>query len=284
MTIAHTPQGDIEYRIEGEGSRVALVLYGGHTNIYTHLGEDYFLERGYKILVVSRPGYGRTPLSAGLTPDVFADTLAGLLKQLTITKVLVVGISAGGRTAIRFAARHSQMTDRLILQSSISFAPWPGRLTRLGSRIGFNSLTGKYTWGVIHFLVRLKPKLAIKLMVGNLTTLSPRKVVDGFSKQQFKDLCDLFMHMGSGQGFLNDIKTVNNDAADVTAPTLIIHSKYDKSVPLNHPLLLAKQIKNSQLYLSEAESHLIWFSSHYRDIEKTMDEFSSAAYRSSAAK
>jgi pimeloyl-ACP methyl ester carboxylesterase len=273
MQIAHTKHGDIEYRLEGRGSKVALLLYGGHTNAETRLGEDYFLERGYNVLAVSRPGYGRTPLSTGATSDKFADTLSEMLKNLDVPKVLVVGISAGGRTAIRFVARHADMTDKLILQSSISFAPYPGLATRLGSYIGFNAVTEKYTWKFMRYVLEKAPKAFIRMMIASLTTLDPDKIVRAFSQDQLQELTSLFVHMSSGRGFLNDIKTVDNDARDVTVPTLIIHSKYDGNVRLSHPRLLAEQINGSRLYLSEAESHLLWFSPHYEEIKQVMDEF-----------
>ena len=273
MNIAHTKFGIIEYRLTGVGAHTVLLLYGGHTNAGIRLGEEYFLERGYKILTVSRPGYGGTPLSTGRTPDSFADALAELLKQLAITKVLVIGISGGGPTAMRFAAKYWAMTDKLILQSSISFAPWPSRFIWLGSHLVFSPIFEKYTWQFIRFLLRRSPRTAIKIMIGSMTTLNPDKVVNNFSQQQLQQLVDLFAHMSSGRGFLNDIKTVSGDAREVKVPTLIIHSKYDKSVPPEHAHILAEQIKGSRLYLSEAESHLIWFSSHYPEIKNKMDEF-----------
>ena len=273
MDMIQTPYGDIEYRLEGTGSRTALLLYGGHTSAGTRLGEDYFLERGYRVLAVSRPGYGRTPLSTGPTPDRFADALSEMLKLLGISSVLVVGISAGGRSAIRFAARHANMTDKLILQSSISFAPWPGRTTRILSYGAFNSFTERYTWRIVRYWLRKKPSSAIRAMIASLTTLDPYKVASSLNYKHRHELTYLFAHMSSGRGFLNDLKTSDNDAADVAVPTLIIHSQHDKAVPLSHPRLLARQINGSKLYLSQAESHLLWFSSHYEEIKQVMDEF-----------
>ncbi len=271
--LAFTQQRDMEYRFGGQGTKVALLLYGGHTNVNTHLGEDYFTENGYKILTVTRPGYGNTPLSTGRTPDGFADALSELFGCLHIQQALVVGISAGGRTAMRFAAKYPTLVGKLILQSSISFAPWPNFLTRVGTYVGFNPFSEKYIWKLMRAFLKKNPKVAIKMMFANMTTLDPRKIVKNFTNQQIQELVQLFTQMGSGRGFVNDIKTINNNATDITVPTLIIHSKYDKSVPLTHPRLLAQQIPNSSLFLSEAESHMIWFSPHYAEIKKVMDEF-----------
>ena len=273
MQIAQTKHGDIECRFEGRGHKVALLLYGGHTNTNTHLGEDYFTENGHKVLIVSRPGYGNTPISTGPTPDSFADALSELFERLSIQQALVVGISAGGRTAMRFAAKHPALVEKLILQSSISFAPWPDRPTRAAAYVGFNPFSEKYIWKLMRAFLKKNPRAAVKMMIANMTTLDPEMIVKSYTKQQMQELVQLFAQMGSGHGFIGDIRTTSNDATDVAVPTLIVHSKYDKSVPLAHPRLLAQQIPASQLYISEAESHMIWFSSHYTEIKKVMDEF-----------
>lgn len=273
MNIAHTKCGDVEYRIEGEGTEVALVLLGGHVSASSHLGEDYFMERGYQVLNVSRPGYGKTPLSTGTTPDGFADALSELLQQLGIKQVVVVGISAGGRTAMRLAAKYPALVSKLVLQSSVSFAPWPDRLIKFGSHLAFNSLSEKYVWKVIRTLLKRNPKSAVTMMLSNMTTLDPAAVVSSYSEKQIQELVHLFAQMRSGHGFINDLVVTRGDATDVSVPTLIIHSKYDKSVPLSHPRLLAQQIRNSRLFLSKAESHMLWFSPHYQEIKQVMNEF-----------
>lgn len=273
MQTAYTKYGAIEYRLEGQGRRVALFLLGGHVNASIPLGETYFIERGFQVLNVSRPGYGKTPLSTGITPIGFADALSELLNQLGIERAVVIGISAGGRTAIRFAAKHPARVEKLVLQSSISFAPWPDRLTRLAAYIGFNPFTEKYTWKLMRAFLRRDPKSALKMMLSNMATLGATSVISALDERQMQALIGLFAQMSSGRGFLNDIKTPDTDATDVTVPTLIVHSKYDKSVPLSHARLLAQQIRNSVLYLSEAESHMLWFSPYYAEIEVVMSEF-----------
>lgn len=273
MQIAHTKYGDIEYRLAGRGTKIAVLLHGGHMNAGIHLGEDYFVENGYKVIIVSRPGYGETPLSTGVTADDFADALGELFLQLNIKQAIVIGISAGGRAAMRLAARYPTLVKKLILQSSISFAQWPDRYTKIAVNIAFNSFSERYIWGFMRLLLKMNPKSATKMMIANMTTLDPENVVKNYNKKQLRNLVQVFANSSSGYGFANDIKSTNVDATDVTVPTLIIHSKYDKSVSLDHPRLLAQQIKNSYLYISEAESHMIWFSPHYVKIKEIMSEF-----------
>lgn len=43
-----------------------LVLNGGHTNCMSPFEhEEFFLKKGYKLVIPSRPGYGKTPSSSG---------------------------------------------------------------------------------------------------------------------------------------------------------------------------------------------------------------------------
>ncbi len=82
--IAQTAKGQIEYRRVGQGP-VVLVLNGGHTNCNSPLGhERFFVERGYQLVIPSRPGYGKTPSASVKTAQAFADALTLLLDQLQL--------------------------------------------------------------------------------------------------------------------------------------------------------------------------------------------------------
>lgn len=273
MELARTSFGAIEFRRAGEGTKVALVLHGGHMHAGIELGEEYFLEHGYTVIVVSRPGYGRTPLTTGTTPDGFADAVSEMLQGLGIRRIVVVGISAGGRSAMRLAARHPGVVDKLVLQGSVSFAPWPDTATRLAGRIAFNPLSERLTWGMIRKGMRVAPRRAVSMMLSNMTRLDAASVVDQLSEEQIDELATMFSSMSSGRGFMNDLTAAAGDASDVPVPTLVIHSRHDKSVPFFHAELLDRQIPDSRLYVSDAESHLIWFSPHYREIRQVMRDF-----------
>src|SRR5690606_34600755 len=73
------------------------------------------------LLAPSRPGYLRTPLQVGTTPGAQAKAYADLLDTLEITEqVIVMGASAGGPSAIEFAARYPERTAALVLPEPIS--------------------------------------------------------------------------------------------------------------------------------------------------------------------
>ena len=83
----------IEYRLERRSGTTALILHGGHMSARCRFGEETFLDAGYSVLVTSRPGYGRTAVSAGPSAPEFAIRLAGLCRLLGLSNLTVVGIS-----------------------------------------------------------------------------------------------------------------------------------------------------------------------------------------------
>src|SRR5215216_3450430 len=100
--IAHTPNGPIEYRLEGAGP-IVMVLNGGHCSRDTRLSHEKLAEEGFAVLTPSRPAYDETPSDVGKSAQAAADALAALLDTLQISTADMIGISAAGPTALAFA-------------------------------------------------------------------------------------------------------------------------------------------------------------------------------------
>lgn len=266
-------KGTLEYRIAAKGRKTVLIFPGGHMDASINLGEDFFANEGYQVIVLSRPGYGKTTLSVGASPAAYVAVVAELLESLKINKVVAVGISAGGRSAVCLAAQYPALVEKLILQCATSFAPWPDTQTRRIARIAFNPFMERLTWLAIRTLLKVQPRKGLRMMLSNMTTLNPDDVVSGLNQKQSDDLIDIFARLQSGKGFMNDLQQGVDFAKDVHVPTLIIHSKYDKSVSLDHAERLHAEIKGSRLFVSAAESHMIWFSGNYPKIQKEMKQF-----------
>ena len=111
--LIDTARGVVETARRGAGPTV-LVLHGAAG------GYDMGLalrphSRSFQTLSISRPGYLRTPLSAGRTAGEQADLTAALLDALELDQVAVMGASAGGPSAIEFALRYPQRCWALVL-------------------------------------------------------------------------------------------------------------------------------------------------------------------------
>src|SRR5690349_5199212 len=91
--IAETGQGVVEFARAGSGPTI-LQLHGGASGYDQALALSWDLhEAGFTVLTPSRPGYLRTPLTTGTTPEQAADSVAGLLDVLGIDRVCIMATS-----------------------------------------------------------------------------------------------------------------------------------------------------------------------------------------------
>src|SRR5258708_22018697 len=118
--VAGTAFGPIEYAVAGDGPSVLVAhgIGGGYDQglLVTHLTK----EQPFKIISVSRFGYLRTPLARYRTPEEQADAYAALLDTLGIEKAAIVGISAGGTSALYFALRHPERFWALVSVAGVT--------------------------------------------------------------------------------------------------------------------------------------------------------------------
>jgi len=271
--IVQTKQGPIEYRTVGQGPAV-LVLNGGHTNCNSPLGhEQFFLDQGYQLLIPSRPGYGKTPSSTGKTAEAFADALINFLDLLHLDQVIVAGISAAGPTALQLAGRHPQRVSKVILQNAVIEGKFPKGLTRVGAYLLFNPVVERWTWAAFRAFGRVAPQAALRSMMRSLSSLPPDQVMATMSPAQQQAALALLLASRSGSGFLHDMHHHCGDLGRITAPTLIITSKYDGSIDPSHAVFALDHILHAELFLSPAESHLLWFSSYDDEIQAKMRAF-----------
>ena len=120
---------------EPGGPRPVVLLHGGGpgASAWSNFGRNLpvFAAR-FRTLLVDQPGFGRSdkPPVTGNYFTFAAEALAGLLDELGIDRVHLVGNSLGGGTAVRFALRFPERAGRLVLMgpgglSLNVFAPDP---------------------------------------------------------------------------------------------------------------------------------------------------------------
>ena len=175
---------------------------------------------------------------------------------------------------MRFAQLHPERCSHLILFSSTSFQRWPSIALKLGTYVAFNPFMEKYTWTVVRWALRTFPKVVTERLFASLTTLNAREVLASYTHQARKEIFDLFMDFRSG-GFVNDIssRACRGDASAISASTLIVHSKFDRQVEMHHASVLAQEIPNARLMISETESHLMWMSPYWVKVEQELNRF-----------
>jgi pimeloyl-ACP methyl ester carboxylesterase len=124
--IVQTPCGPIEYALAGDGPPVLLVHgAGGGYDQGLEIG-DPLVKSGFRVIAMSRFGYLRTPLPGDASASAQADAHACLLDALKISRVAVVGASAGAPSSMQFALRYPDRCNAMILLVPATYTPRPG--------------------------------------------------------------------------------------------------------------------------------------------------------------
>lgn len=255
--IKNTAYGVIEYSMYGTGEPI-LFLHGGHSNAREILTHKHIDSNKFILITPSRAGYGRTSLGNNKSPIDASNQIIELMDKLGFDKFNVIGISAGGLTAIALVSLNQNRILKFVLASSIS-KKWlkpTDELYKKAKRI-FDPKIEALTWGILHFGVKVFPKTIIKKMATELTRIPIEKL----DKIEISDIKKMLLNQRSKKGFVTDIDQDLDKGliADIKTPTLIVHSKNDKAVPIEHPEYAEQEIENSKtVWLDNKWGHLIW--------------------------
>lgn len=238
--VRQTAHGPIEYALSAGTDPTVFVSHtamGGYDQGLA-LQPRFAPQR---VLAVSRAGYLRTPLASGPTPAAMADTYAALLDALGIGSVVMVGLSAGGMSAVMFALRYPQRVRGLILGAAVTQA-LPTFVTRVLAPIGLSINSDFVNWA----LGRLN-RLTIPLRSQDETT---RGILQGFA--------DVNPSSARWPGYEQDVRhlaTFHAPLAELTVPTLLIHGTLDVLVPLRHAQHAAEVIPDADLLVLPGGAH-----------------------------
>lgn len=254
--IIKTRYGPIEYATVGNGPAV-LIIHG------TPGGYDQGLlianvldNQDFTFIAISRPGYLRTSLRVGETPEAQGDAYVALLDALNIRSAVILAMSGGGPSALQFALHHPDRCRGLILVSALTQPPAPPTLTatqRAFQSVMERALTSDFgNWGLSR-LVRTLPTVAIPY--------DPEaRSSDPEQTELFLELYDtLFPVSLRLAGINNDVEQVNAMSAfpfsELSVPTLILHGTEDRNVPFATAEFAASVIPDAELVAIEDGPH-----------------------------
>ena len=111
MPTANVNGVRLYYESQGEGLPLVFAHGGGGDLLQWTYQAPHFSER-YRIITFDNRGHGRseTP-ETGYSMESFSEDILGLLDALSLDKVVLIGLTMGAMTALRFALDHP---DRLL--------------------------------------------------------------------------------------------------------------------------------------------------------------------------
>ncbi len=261
-----TSRGNIEFIFKGSNGPVLLHIHGSPG------GCDQNIEptQKYRVLTPSRPGYRRTDISVGKTPEQQADSFKALLDTLKIDKVFIMGVSGGGPSSMHFAAKYPEKTLGLILFEAVSFSQdflkkdealinsWDYKL--------FIQLLFMSSFGNARLAKMMLPneKNRLRLLEKKENIVLLKKIIWSIWPISIRRL-----------GIKNDYKQFTNlniPYDKISSPVLILHGDEDINVDIEHARHANKAINNSSLYILKEADHMM-HATHSKEIEKQIESF-----------
>jgi len=268
-----TRRGEMEYATTPTGSPV-LISHGTLGGFDQGMvAAELLLTSQFRPLAVSRPGYLRTALAVGATPEEQADAFAALLDSLAIDRVPIIGISGGGPPALQFALRHPQRCTAIVLICAVTRRLVLPRRAMFAARFPRVATSNTANWFVSLLYRRFPAPISQQAF-----TLYERSAA--VTEAQRRDALRL---MGTSVPVKPRFEGVMNDATylstlelypleRITQPTLIIHGDSDEVVPFAHAQFAAGKIPGAHLIAQEHGSHFASFV-RARDTRAAIQEF-----------
>lgn len=241
----------IPYIKGGCGEKTMVFFYGASallTSLETSSLKDHlqimkaYVPEGYTYYVF---GYEQNPAKAYKLNEI-ADEFAGIIRE-NIGKTVIVGISFGGFVAMRFAARHPALTDRLVLLISAH------KFSDLGeqkiSKMKSFARTGRY-YELLKENILLFRRYWLNILAGLLLWLakknklcglnSPGAIIDCLEGLFTTEVCDNVNYLG-----------------EICAPSLVIGGTQDQFFGVEEFAQTARGIPEAKLQLFNAETHML---------------------------
>ena len=99
----------------GEGRTPLLLLHGftGHAHAWDTL--SIALQPHFRVLALDQRGHGDSDPATVYNPIVSLDDIGGVIDQLGLSSLIVVGLSMGGRNAMYLASKRPALVDKLVI-------------------------------------------------------------------------------------------------------------------------------------------------------------------------
>jgi len=283
--LAKTGSGEVEYVRQGDGP--PLLVFHGALGGYDQavLFGEQFLEAGMEVIAPSRPGYLRTPLADGITPEQQADRMMALLDTLGIPQVAVLGVSAGAPAAVQFAVRHPQRVRALVLISPMLTRGLPKGASALG-RTMLGHLTGDVgSWLAVEAVER-DPRRVLEgfFEISSQGNATDREVVVRSVLENPKQLEWFRRFVGTvaplsprESGTRNDLLQLRTlpdlPLAQIAAPVLVVVGADDPCLSVEVTRKLVEKIPSATLLTVAGTGHMVGLGPQAEEVNETITKF-----------
>lgn len=236
----------IHYNDCGTGTETVVMLHGsgpgatGWANFNRNI--DPLVEAGYRVILLDCPGWGKSDsiVNDGSRSDLNARILKGVVDQLDIEKVHLLGNSMGGHSAVAFTLTWPERVGKLVLMGGGTggmsmFTPMPTE--------GIKLLQGLYREPTIENLKKMM----------NIFVYDPSDLTEELFKARLENMLSRRDHLEnfvkSSAANPKQFPDFSPRLGEITAKTLIVWGRNDRFVPMDTGLRLLSGIAGSELHI-----------------------------------
>jgi 3-oxoadipate enol-lactonase len=231
---------EVSYTVDGPADAPVVVLSNS-------LGADRgmwdpqvpALAERYRVVTYDTRGHGRSPVPAGpYTIDDLTDDLVALLDRLGVRRAHVVGLSLGGMTAMRLAAREPERVDRLVLLCT-------------SAHIGGSVYAERAVLARADGTGSLAPAVVDRWVTPDFAATHPdvvsrlQAMVAGTPDEGYAGCCEALAALD-----------LRGDLPKIAAPTLVVAGAEDPALPPEHQQRIVEGIAHSSLLTVTPAAHL----------------------------
>ncbi len=235
-TVVQTPNWGSNVRVDWANS-----LYGPRTRE---------LARHFRLIRMDNRGVASSDRSVdpGDVNDWVAD-LSAVIEATVQTRFAVFGVSGGGLTAIRYAARHPERVTCLVLLAAFSHGSLHGRQSRENLDAFLRLIEDG--WGQQNDAFR-------QMITGQLFPGATQDMLRTFNEVQRMSCSG-----ATAARLMAAISAadVDNDLPHICVPTLVIHGIHDVRNPIADAIAMAQAIPGARLETFGGENHMPLFGS-----------------------
>ncbi|WP_116450541.1 3-oxoadipate enol-lactonase [Blastococcus litoris] len=197
------------------------------------------LAERFRVVTYDTRGHGESPAPAGpYDLDDLVDDVVALLDRLGVDRAHVAGLSLGGMTAMRLAAREPSRVQSLAVLCSSAKADPQGFLDRaVAARAG----------GTAQFAPTVVERWLTPAYAAEHPDLVARLVamIEGADDEGYAACCEVVAGLD-----------LREDLGRITAPTLVVSGAEDPALPPEHQRLIADGIPGAELLTLSPAAHL----------------------------
>lgn len=198
------------------------------------------LEQHFRVVRYDTRGHGGSPVPPGpYSIDDLADDVVALLDRLGVERAHFVGLSLGGMTGMRLAARNPERVDRLVvlctgarLEPSSAWTDRAATVREHGTQTVAEAVVGR--WFTPAFL---EANPSVKQECEQTVAATP--------SEGYAGCCEVIATMD-----------LREDLRSVEAPTLAIAGADDPATPPPHLEQIASSVKDGRLLVVPDSAHL----------------------------